>query len=208
MKYLLFICSLSLLAGIVNAQDKDEAIFPAKPGLILGTAITTLQEPEAGPSLSVEYRITKGLAIGIEGTVFLYTLPETFVQQHSRSGFRIRPEIKFFPNLGQGEKKNLYFSLMYVYKRVGYYDNAYFDGLPVRKTKTVYAISPNVGLQCFLERSHHFILDMYAGLGLRRRKTESEEGYQEYDATDGFVILDGDGYNPHLALGFKLGYRF
>lgn len=210
MKYFLLICCLSVLTGTVYAQEKSESerLFPLKPGIILSTSLSTLLEPEAGPSLGLEYRIIKGLAIGVEGTVFLYKMPETYEAHYSTSGFRIRPEIKYFPKWGQGKSMHVYFSLMGLYKQVRYYEYDYYDG-QVRKKKTATALSPNVGLQRYLDRSHHFIMDMYMGLGVRHRKTEpgDELLYDNFGRTSP-IEIDVDGNNPHVAFGFKLGYRF
>ncbi|WP_110055283.1 DUF3575 domain-containing protein [Chitinophaga sp. S165] len=208
MKYLLLICYLFLLTGIVNAQDSSEKLFPAKPGFILNTPLTSLTEPEGGPSIGLEYRISEGLAIGIEGTAVLYeAFPFLYAQEYGKSGFRIKPEIKYFPAATRGKNGQLYFSLQGVYKQVRYTEVSEATGNSIRKERKVIAGSPNVGWQRYLDRSHRFILDMYLGLGVRHRKTEPDVwmGNQLYL---GSRRIDVDGYDPHLAFGFKLGYRF
>lgn len=213
MKYFLLICCLSVLTYTVSAQEKNESgpLFPLKPGIILNTSPSTLHELESGPSLGLEYRITNGLAIAVEGTVLLYASPYAYSTQYSPGGFRIRPEIKYYPSRGRGKSIQLYFSLMGVYKQIRYeeidYREYYIERL--KQKKTVTAISPNVGLQRFLDRSHHFIFDMYMGLGIRYRKTEPGDGwsYNDLGPASPFEI-DEDGYNLHVAFGVRLGYRF
>ncbi len=208
MKHLLLVCSLSLLTGIVNAQNSSEKLFPAKPRFILSTSLTSLIESEGGPSVGLEYRIIDGLAIGIEGTAVLYTtFPFLYEHEYAKSGFRIKPEIKYFPAAARGKNGQLYFSLQGVYKQVRYNEFSEATGTTVRKEKKVIAGSPNVGWQRYLDRSHRFILDMYLGLGVRHRKTEPDV-WLGNELFFGNRRIEVDGYDPHLAFGFKLGYRF
>lgn len=207
MKYLLLICSMSLLTGIVSAQDNSKT----KPGFILSTPLTSLTEPEGGPSIGLEYRILEGLAVGVEGTAILYTVfPFVYDHEYAKTGLRIKPEVKYFPVATRGKNTELYFSLQGVYKQIRYSQFSSVAPVTSRKKRTVIAWSPNIGLQRYLDRSHHFILDMYLGLGIRYRKTEpgDEWMYDELFERERLVAIDEDGYNPHLGFGFKLGYRF
>src|SRR5688572_6453664 len=108
MKYFLLICSF-FLTSIVSAQDKSETLSPVKPGFILSTPLTSLTETEGGPSIGLEYRILEGLAVGVEGMAVLYTtFPFAHPHEYAKSGFRIKPEIKYFPVATRGKSVELY----------------------------------------------------------------------------------------------------
>ncbi|MBW8685021.1 hypothetical protein [Chitinophaga rhizophila] len=218
MKHLLLTFYALIFSGVLLAQDAPPAAQkkgPARTGIILHTTLSTLTETDAGPSLGIEYRLLRSLAFSVDATALLYSLPDVYDDYYTRSGYRIRPEIKFFPAWGLKESRAFYVSLMGTYKRVGsdevdYDDEAYPH--PVRRIKQVRALSANMGIQRYLGPQRRFMLELYAGLGLRHRRTTPLPYYAELDEKGLFegphLTIDEDGYNPQVAFGFKLGYRF
>lgn len=219
MKHLLLACCLLFVGGIAVAQEKydiKKKTIPSQKGWLLNTTLSSFTEPEGGPSLGMEYRFSETVAVGLDATALLYVLPDTYNDGMNRKGYRIRPEIKFFPSWWRNEHRSFYISLMGLYKDIRYDEQFYsYDGTNnnayiVRQKKIVRALSANMGIQRYLGPDHRILLELYAGMGVRYRTITPGEPNEYYYITDriGPFSIDEDGYNPQIAFGFKLGYRF
>ncbi|SFO60815.1 hypothetical protein SAMN05428949_5988 [Chitinophaga sp. YR627] len=214
-KTVLLAISILFISGAAFAQEEKEAAekkLPNRKGLILNTTLSSLTEPEGGPSVGLEYRLSESVAIGVDATAILYTLPETYEGENGRRGFRIRPEIKLFPSWWSNQHRSFYLSLMGTYRQTSYEDIHYRmpDAVEylVKYKKRVYAGSANLGLQRYFGAEGRFIMDMYVGVGLRHRRTTPNDSYYSESWETPFFRIDEDGFNPQFAFGFKLGYRF
>ncbi|QHS60243.1 hypothetical protein [Chitinophaga agri] len=218
MKHLLLACCLLFVGSIATAQEEKETqkkVLPSQKGVFLNTTLSSLTEPEGGPSLGLEYRFSETVAVGLDATALLYVLPDTYEDSRDRRGFRVRPEIKFFPSFWQKEHRSFYVSLMGLYKEIRYNEQFYsFDGTntnmyTVRQKKAVSALSANMGVQRYVGPDRRILIELYAGCGFRHRRTTPGDPYDSYRDTDRFLRLsiDEDGYSPSFAFGFKLGYR-
>jgi hypothetical protein len=213
-KHLRYTCYLLLLAGVAHSQEKTGKgkLFPQKPGIIINTTFNTLIEPDAGPTLGVEYRISNHFAVGMNVTGIFYAGTPIDRTDSARMGFRLQPEIKYFVNWGDDGDKQVYFSLMGLHKEMKYkareHDTTNTSTFRIiDRKKIINAMSGNIGVQHYLGDKRHFIVDVYAGMGLRYRSTTpplpvyNTEG-AHYDFTT------KDGYTLQVSFGIKLGYRF
>ncbi|TWW01539.1 hypothetical protein [Chitinophaga pinensis] len=213
-KHVLLAISILFMSGVVVAQDEKKTVEKKtfnRKGLILNTTLSSLTEPEGGPTWGLEYRLSESVAIGVDATAILYALPETY-NDDSRRGFRVRPEIKLFPSWWRNQHRAFYLSLMGTYKQTTYEDIRYpmpgaIEYLQKFK-KRVYAGSANLGLQRYFGEQGRFIMDLYVGVGLRHRRTTPNDSYYSESWETPFFRIDEDGFNPQFAFGFKLGYRF
>ncbi|ACU63848.1 hypothetical protein [Chitinophaga pinensis] len=216
-KHVLLAISILFIAGIAFAQEKkeektgDKKTYSQK-GVLLNTTLSSLTEPEGGPTWGLEYRLSESVAIGAEVTAVLYTFYDSY--EEDRRGFRIRPEIKIFPSWWRNQHRSFYLSLMGTYKKTSYEDIHYVmpypnvEPLPQKYEKSVYAGSANIGLQRYFGAKGRVVMDMYVGVGLRHRRTTPNESYYTESWGRPFFRIDEDGFNPQFAFGFKLGYRF
>jgi hypothetical protein len=217
MRHLLLTLFVALISGVALAQEEDKIQkkeTPKRTGWVLNTTLSSLTEPEAGPAVGLEYRFSESVSVALDGTAILYTLPDVYDYGTNRSGYRLRPEIKFYPSWWRNERRNFYVSLMGTYKDVRY-DELFYnfqDDKPytVRQKKISRAISANIGIQRYIGSARRFMIELYVGTGIRFRRTTPgyEEGYVEDEYELRNLSIDEDGYNPQFAFGFKLGYRF
>ena len=224
-KYLLCICTTLLVANLSFAQRNrypKEGEFPLKPGLIINTNFFSLFEPEAGPTLGLEYRFGLHWAVALDATALTYTMPEFYYHDERHTGYRLQPQVKYYLP-GKRHSYQMYVSLMGVYKSVNYntktdgyyyYDannvGVYVDPVKYREHKEVFAGSANFGVQKILDKERHFMMEFYGGLGFRYKTRtgippnpgdDYYDDYYEYDGVD-------DGFWPHATCGIKFCYRF
>jgi hypothetical protein len=223
-RYLLCICTILLVANLSYGQRNrypKEGEFPLKPGLIINTNFFSLFEPEAGPTLGLEYRINLHLAVALDATALAYTMPEWYYHDGRHTGFRLQPQVKLYLP-GKRHSYQMYVSLMGTYKSVkyntktdgyDYYDGnvyVYHDPVEYREHKEVVAGSANFGVQKILDKEQHFMMEFFAGVGFRYKTrsgapslpgSENDYNYDEYDGL-------ADGFLPHATAGIKFCYRF
>ncbi|SFE05599.1 Protein of unknown function [Chitinophaga sp. CF118] len=222
-RFLLCLCTFFFLANLSYGQRSrfpKEGQFPRKPGLIVSTNVVSLFEPEAGPTLGLEYRFALHWALAVDGTWMLYTMPELYKDDGRHTGYRIQPQIKYY-FAGRHRSFNGYISLMATYKDMKYtkmsdggqYYNGtqtvYIDPAEYTQEKKIIAGSANVGIQKFLDEDRHFLIEFYGGVGLRYKERKNKglmDGVDYYNDDDFFSFEDG--VYPHLSLGIKFGYRF
>jgi len=213
MKQLRLIVYLLLLTTLVNAQKKSDSVdSPLKPGWLINTNLLSLMGYEGGPSVGVEYRIARHFAAGASvGGVFYDGVMSDRDESHKR-GYKTQVEVKYFL-LGENEYRHFYFSVMWMHKQVRYNEKISSDSANyvISRQKTIDAYSANAGMQYFFGRSHRGYIDVFAGLGGRNRVSDPPKlrpgpnnvVRAHYDFGQGY-----DGGNVHIALGFRLGYRF
>ena len=213
-RHVLLAISILFISGVALAQEERKASEKktfSRKGLILNTTPSSLTEPEGGPSLGLEYRLSESIAIGLDATAIVYTLPDMY-DEEDRQGFRIRPEIKLFPSWWRNQHRAFYLSLMGTYKYTTYDDTYYImpdaTPYPQKYEKRIYAGSANLGIQRYFGAEGRFMMDMYVGVGIRHRRTTPNDSYVYQSWETPLFRIDEDGFNPQFAFGFKLGYRF
>lgn len=196
--------------------------FPLEPGWLLTTDVSTLIQPEAGPTFGAEYRIDLHWAVALDVTALLYNMPDFYSFESQHMGFRVLPQVKYyFP--GRKHSYRGYVSAQGMYKQVTYhitdmlgrdwngsqYD--YYESIRYRESKSVWAASGNIGFQKFVGKERRMMLEMFAGLGFRYKS------FKQANIPAGAAIqtnrwnemnpFEDDGLYPHIAMGFKIGYR-
>lgn len=230
---LCFLCLFSLVAFAIAAQDRKfrwpkrpqkrppPVVIPPKPGLIIHSNLFSLHEPDGGPSLGFEYRASLHWAVVVEGTALLYTVtPE---HADNGRGFRVQPEVRYY-FAGKHRTFRGFFSLQGTYKEKTYQDSALIwvdngtiSGIPRRDQERVYfeakkrilAGAANIGFQARFGKGEHFMVEMYAGLGLKSKNFYGRPPAMIDDKINWFVPdLDEPGDYPHIAMGVRIGYCF
>lgn len=229
---LCFLCLFFLIAHAATAQDRKfrgpkrpkprqfSAVIPPKPGLIIHSNLFSLHEPEAGPSLGFEYRMSLHFSVGLEGTALLYNLNK---DKDNGRGFRIQPEVRYW-FAGRRRSFRGFFSLQATYKERSYRDSAMIwvdigsvSGLPnvqrrrvyFQEKKQVLAGAANIGFQVRFGKADHFMFEVYGGVGLKQKDFYGRPAEYIYENRS-WAIPDTDlpGVYPHLAMGARIGYCF
>ncbi|PUZ27272.1 Protein of unknown function [Chitinophaga costaii] len=190
-------------------------------GLLLGTDVLSLVEPDGGPSVAAEYRLFKFLSVGLTTTFLLYSTGGDDKAPTTISGIRLTPDIKFFLP-GKKDAYHLFFGVQGLYKQAKYWghinnkDEKYPDGSFVpegnyRRSKYIWGISPTFGIQHYLGKAQRLQLEFTVGFGLRYRY---ENWYGVGTPTDGnnrgkwLNFFNPDiGGNIHIPLSLRFVYR-
>jgi hypothetical protein len=223
---LCFLCLFSLAASSAAAQERrfhwpkrpkkrpPPVVIPPKPGLIINSNLFSLHEPDGGPSLGFEYRVSLHWAVVVEGTALLYTL-EPDGADNGR-GFRIQPEVRYY-FAGKHRTFRGFFSLQATYKEKSYRDSA-LVGTSIRSSdnervyfeekKQILGGAANIGFQKRFGKGDHFMFEMYAGLGLKQKDFYGRPGRIIEEKRLFVPDTDKPGGYPHIAMGARIGYAF
>lgn len=216
---------------------KDKALDPRPPapseqGWTLGTNLLSLLEEDAGPSLWVEYRFTKHLEVGLQGTWVAYNF--LMADDFAHKGFRFQPDLKYYilpkhhsimPFIGVGG----------VFTQVHYkaYTTKPEDGMSggsnfsagrttiERKRLLGYAIL--FGFKKYLDgKEHRLAMEVYMGLGSKWKRfpgrSAERTAYIEDRINDNYSVIHSgivdkfDYLKPnqygYIPICVKFGYRF
>jgi hypothetical protein len=211
MKQFILSCCFCLCILSVTAQ---QAFHP----WVISTNFVSLQEPEAGPSLSVEYKVNKRLGFSVEGTALLFSLYNVWETQqvndfnHFKGGFRIRPEVRFY----MPGKYKFYFSGQFLYKRstvdedyiVDKYSYSQLVTVPV--TREVSGFTPKIGFQTFIRSG--VLFELSAGFGAQYRsyhqKVPTPVDGSRGGTSDWMGFDNYNGWIVDFPLTVRVGYRF
>lgn len=215
-----------------NIMPDSRPPAPSEPGLTIGTNLLSLLEEDAGPSLWAEYRFTRHLEVGLQGTWVAYNF--LVGDNFNHYGFRFQPDLKYYI-IPRHHKIMPFVGIGGVFTRVHYkaytadWDNGLGGGPDLSAGKTTvekklllgYAFL--FGFKKYLDGDkHRLALEVYMGLGTKWKtfpgRSAERKRYVEYKANDmnggrnvGFVnkfdYLKPDQYG-YLPVCVKFGYRF
>jgi hypothetical protein len=224
-------------ARLRENYGKDKALdtrppAPSEQGWSVGTNLLSLLEEDAGPSLWAEYRFTRHLEVGLQGTWVAYNF--IIHDDFNHYGFRFQPDLKYYiipkhhsimPFVGIGG----------VFTRVHYKaytsnpDNGYGGGPDLNAGRTTFEKKQLLGyaflfgFKKYLDGAEHrMVLEVYMGLGGKwktfpgrsdeRKRYIEDKSNSTYQATD-FGFFDKFDYLKPNQYGYvpicvKFGYRF
>lgn len=203
---------------------------PSEPGLTVGTNFLSLAEEDAGPSLWVEYRFSKHLEVGLQGSWVLYTGSDDFPHY----GFRFQPDLKYYI-LPRHHKIMPFVGVGALFTQVHYkaYTSLPDDGMAggpsftAAKTtvenKRMLGYAFIFGFKKYLDRERHRLaLEVYMGVGGKWKRfpgrSAERTAFLANRRNDPNVPTDfGFSYKygymypnqyAYLPVCVKLGYRF
>ncbi|AEV97229.1 hypothetical protein A4D02_17310 [Niastella koreensis] len=174
------------------------------------------------PSLriSTDVKVYKHFSISVEGA--LYSLLRTAFYKENVTGFAIKPCIKYYFNR-QKIMNGLFIALEYQYKQEHYHlsDTIVSAGNGYYKTygMTRYINCVNIKMGEVENFRKRWILEWFAGIGIRYFNSFTDLSDQEYDgiiynekyantSMTGIQVREvGHHTYPNITLGLKLGYR-
>lgn len=223
-------------AKLKKYYDKDKALdprppSPSEPGVTVGTNLLSLLEDDAGPSLWVEYRFSKHLEVGLQGSWVLYTGRR---DDFSHNGFRFQPDLKYY-FLTKHHKIMPFIGVGALFTQVHYkaYTTKPDDGMSggpgfspagtTMENKRMLGYAFIFGFKKYLDGDRHRLaMEVYMGLGgkwksfpdrsAERTKYIENRMNDLYDRTDfgffdGYEYLKPDQY-AYIPVCVKIGYRF
>ncbi len=204
---------------------------PSEPGVTVGTNFLSLLEEDAGPSLWVEYRFSKHLEFGLQGTWVFYSGRN---DDFPHNGFRFQPDLKYY-FLPKHHKIMPFVGLGGVFTQVHYRafttepDDGMAGGPSFSKAGTTmenkrmlgYAII--FGFKKYLDRDRHRLaLEVYMGLGGKWKSFPGRSAERtkyienrindlhnpiDFGFFDGYEYLRPNQY-AYIPVCVKIGYRF
>ncbi|MRG46888.1 DUF3575 domain-containing protein [Chitinophaga sp. SYP-B3965] len=230
---LCFLCLFYLAASSAAAQNKRShwpkrpqkrpppVVIPPKPGLVISSNLFSLHEPDGGPSLGLEYRASLHWAVMVEGTAILYTtVPRDAAES---KGFRIQPELRYYFS-GKHRTFRGFFSLQGMYKQTTFPDSTFkevpsstnpsrsvYESVYYESKKEVFGGSANIGFQARFGKANRFMVEMYAGLGLKSKDYFGKpiDAKEPMDKVIKVIPeFDKAGTYPHIPMGVRMGYCF
>lgn len=219
---------LSFISQVIVAQDAKKILAP--PSLVhswwvqfnpLGFA-----EPEVAVAATVLYKQNKHVGFALDAGVFIARQDYNDIVFYPYSGFRLKPAVKFYLDGDRKGPRGFYFSLQGLIKRTGRKKQEWLsltnNGQPVfnqlvdyKERKMVYGLSILFGGELVLGKQKRWMMDFYAGLGVKSKKFEAiglPQGFSiNYDNRDDLVSRQFDLYQNgtyiNMPLGFKIAYR-
>lgn len=222
------------LRGGYNKENRVDLRPPApsEQGLSIGTNLLSLLEEDAGPSLWAEYRFTKHLEVGLQGTWVAYNF--LVGDDFNHYGFRFQPDLKYYfiprhhkimPFVGIGGVFTSVHYKAYTSKA----DNGLGGGPDMSAGRTTlerkqllgYALL--FGFKKYLDGdAHRIMLEVYMGLGSKWKtfpgRSEERKRYIEDKINSNYKWTDYSFYNKfdylkpnqygYIPICVKFGYRF
>jgi len=229
MKKLYILPILFLLSGMaVYAQQEKEAHPSSVHGLIIGTNVVSLLEPDGGISLSLEHRFASGWSVLVEGTAIFIDNKDHFDLRGRYTplaeGLRIRPEVRYYTP-GKGRSYRLFFGQEFMYKQVAYNEEwitrisdsptgyeGYEKIATYRKSKDIFGSAGKFGFQVYFDRHKKYMFELFVGVGLKYTNvkfTVQEPPAGSYLESYHYSWDEvRTGLNINVPMGLKLGYRF
>jgi hypothetical protein len=227
-------CLLPLVFAVFSSRafsqkKKQKEITPAKiQTLWITHNPLTWIEPEIPVSLTILYKKTNRLAFALDAGVFIarqaYEGGDNNFQPYS--GFRLKPEVRFYP---AGEKygpTGFYLSVQGLIKQTGWKkeewrspdDPAGFQRLvSYTEKKNVWGLNFLMGGEFFTDKQERFQVEVYGGIGIRTKRfsadglpvgfTRSYENRGDDDFVDNSFSIYRNGIFYSISLGIKIGVR-
>lgn len=205
---------------------------PSEQGLTIGTNLLSLLEEDAGPSLWAEYRFTKHLEVGLQGTWVAYNF--IMADDFNHYGFRFQPDIKYY-FIPKHHKIMPFVGIGGVFTRVHYkaytskLDNGLGGGPDLSAGRTTFEKKQLIGyaflfgFKKYLDGDRHRLaLEVYMGIGGKwktfpgrseeRKRYIENRSHSTYETTDGGFFNKFDYLKPnqygYVPVCVKFGYRF
>lgn len=213
MKYLLM-CCLLLCSGEMLAQKIDHP-------WVLSTNLVSMIEPDGGPSINLEYKFNRRWSVSMEAEMVLYNWASNLEDYNTntagefvRGGIRLRPEARIYLT----HSRRLFFSGMFMYKRVEldelfYVDNySYQSTVNLRGIKESVGFTPKIGFQTFIRGK--VLFEISGGLGAAYRIFRYKDripqnviipAFKDDEAASQFRREEWEADFP---LSIRFGYRF
>jgi hypothetical protein len=218
---LVLICSF--ISFTVLAQQAKQETKEFTPEVWVQFNPFNLAEPETLVAFTGLYRPSSNWGFALDAGIYV---AENFGEKSlPLGGFRLRPEVKFYLDNGKGKRNILYFSLQGLIKVakapvqdfITVTDAAgnplYQQLIEYKERKTVVGTHINFGGEILLDKAKRVMLDIYGGVGVRKKQTKaisvpagidasqiSVRDRQPFFTQTGIVL-------PSLTLGLKISYR-
>ncbi len=144
----------------------------------------SLLERDAGPTVGADLVLYERISLTADVQWIGYHFLKNFDERDRGdeiTGYRVRPGIRFYTQRHKGKNEGFYMQLSYMYKKTvetnystlqvndpnGNFIYSYAGGF--KKRKTVNDFSYKIGGRLFFNENQRTGLDMYAGVGLRKR---------------------------------------
>jgi hypothetical protein len=187
-------------------------------------------EPDAGFTPGVEYFIGNKVSVLSDVGIIFYDAwgQDAFSNNNKNTllGYKIKPELRYYATAENKVADGFFMSLELLYKHVNYkrnqgvqvFDNIgnfiYTDFRGYNVIKNVVGASAKFGLRVFFTEEENLGLDIYLGLGYRRKfysaKNVPPGGSVDLTNFDGFRFStdDTNGGTVNLPAGMKLVWKF
>ncbi|MES2775494.1 MAG: hypothetical protein V4722_15065 [Bacteroidota bacterium] len=220
----LLLCQQNIVAQRRAATPKEPAPYvPLDNTFWLQINPLMLAEPEISLGFTALYRVNKHLGLALETNVYVarYGFDDDDFEKYS--GFRLRPEVKFYPNPESRRAKGMYFSLQGLYKNTNLPREEWLNNqsgtvnqlVSYKENKRVLGGAVKFGWEIMPGRAKKWMIDVYTGLGARNKQFKAvglPNGIDiDYDNGGWDVFWDFDtktnGFYPTVSLGVKFGFR-
>jgi hypothetical protein len=223
----LLLLALFIVTGMnIDAQEdkKKTATLPSS-FLLLRTNLFSFIEPDGCVTMGAEWRKTEQFSLGLEMSYIFFTSYDfTSRDLPGMSGFRIRPEVRYY--FRNNPRKQWFIGLEAQYKQVSYDATQEVCGGGVncpfvqivnyKEVKRAPGGAIKIGFQDFLDRNQRLFYEVFLGAGMKslsyRIKNYVPPPGTTFTPTPGrnSVIsnsINSNGISPHIPAGIKIGVR-
>ena len=216
---LFMICFLlSMITSFAAAQPKKGVIY-------LRTNLLSFLEPDAaGPSFGIEAFVSDHFSIGTDASVIFYDAWNTSDSEGNPSGYKIKPEVRYYLFKKNMEKRvRLFFALEGIFLKtttrnytplpildnMGNVAYTYLGGYD--DVKKVAGAASKAGIQIPKFIFKNMLIEFYVGIGVRDKKYTVKNvpagGFVEPVLGSRSFNTTTDGAYPSIPLGFKILYK-
>lgn len=208
-------------ASEVHSQPANENKNINTGTISIAVSPLTLLDYEPTVNLQLVYRFNNRYSAAIEAGRIIKPLnrnEETFTSLYKYTGWRFRPEIRFWKKAtNKHNAGNSYLAIQGLIKIAK--DHLYYDaqrntpsGLPYIEAaeqnihKTVFGLTGLVGQEADLFNSKKIYLDIFTGLGLRYKFFKDNIG-TDFSKNAEWDFTNKTGIYPTVAFGIRIGFR-
>lgn len=225
---LIFVLAFGFLPAF-SQKKKQKEIIPAKTNTLwLTHNPLTWIEPEIPVSLTILYKMNNRLAFALDAGVFIarqeYRGGDNNFQPYS--GFRFKPEIRFYPDGEKYGPTGFYVALQGLIKQTGWKKeewrtpddpSAFQQLVNYTERKNVWGLSFLGGGEFLMDKQERFQMEVYGGVGIRTKNfkavglpvgfSRTYENPGDDPNIDNSFNIYRNGIYYSLSLGIKIGIR-